>query len=221
MSWFTVLVLSSMVIVRLIQYLLTRSENKKSDDKMDLIRKHEIKTLIEEREERLDRSEMDEAQFWDIMDKIHNRSKTSFKKSTGVFKDIIYKFSPEELIQLDNLLLRLFREYINYDIYAASTIIFKTADLGATIRLMNLLMTRGEVFFKNACLNPNLIIGKEFKDIDSRDFNDVIANVYFLKTSKLIPEVIYLEDEELIIPGDPWTEKSLPSRYEELWFAYY
>jgi|GEM_PF-4374591 len=221
MSWFTVLVLSSMVIVRLIQYLLTRSENKKSDDKMDLIRKHEIKTLIEEREERLDRSEMDEAQFWDIMDKIHNRSKTSFKKSTGVFKDIIYKFSPEELIQMDNLLLRLFREYINYDIYAASTIIFKTADLGATIRLMNLLMTRGEVFFKNACLNPNLIIGKEFKDIDSRDFNDVIANVYFLKTSKLIPEVIYLEDEELIIPGEAWTEKSLPSRYEELWFAYY
>lgn len=221
MSWFTVLVLSSMVIVRLIQYLLTRSENKKSDDKMDLIRKHEIKTLIEEREERLDRSEMDEAQFWDIMDKIHNRSKTSFKKSTGVFKDIIYKFSPEELIQMDNLLLRLFREYINYDIYAASTIIFKSADLGATIRLMNLLMTRGEVFFKNACLNPNLIIGKEFKDIDSRDFNDVIANVYFLKTSKLIPEVIYLEDEELIIPGEAWTEKSLPSRYEELWFAYY
>lgn len=221
MSWFTIVVLSSMVIVRLIQYLLTRSENKKSDDKMDFIRKHEIKTLIEEREERLDRSEMDEAQFWDIMDKIHNRSKTSFKKSTGVFKDIIYKFSPEELIQMDNLLLRLFREYINYDIYAASTIIFKTADLGATIRLMNLLMTRGEVFFKNACLNPNLIIGKEFKDIDSRDFNDVIANVYFLKTSKLIPEVIYLEDEELIIPGEPWTEKSLPSRYEELWFAYY
>lgn len=221
MSWFTIVVLSSMVIVRLIQYLLTRSENKKSDDKMDLIRKHEIKTLIEEREERLDRSEMDEAQFWDIMDKIHNRSKTSFKKSTGVFKDIIYKFSPEELIQMDNLLLRLFREYINYDIYAASTIIFKTADLGATIRLMNLLMTRGEVFFKNACFNPNLIIGKEFKDIDSRDFNDVIANVYFLKTSKLIPEVIYLEDEELIIPGEAWTEKSLPSRYEELWFAYY
>jgi hypothetical protein len=221
MSWFTVLVLSSMVIVRLIQYLLTRSENKKSDDKMDFIRKHEIKMLIEEREERLDRSEMDEVQFWDIMDKIHNRSKTSFKKSTGVFKDIIYKFSPEELIQMDNLLLRLFREYINYDIYAASTIIFKTADLGSTIRLMNLLMTRGEVFFKNACLNPNLIIGKEFKDIDSRDFNDVIANVYFLKTSKLIPEVIYSEDEELIIPGEPWTEKSLPSRYEELWFAYY
>ena len=155
------------------------------------------------------------------MEEIQSRSKSNFKNSMGVFNDLIKKYSAEDLIRLDNLLSRLFKDNINQDICAASRIIFKSSDLGATLLLMNLLMTRGEVFFNQACYNPNLIIGKEFTDIDGRVFQDIISQVYAAKTLKLIPEVIYPDHYVLEIPGQECTDKELPSRYEELWFNYY
>lgn len=221
MSWMYIALISSLIGVKLIHFILTRRENKKSDENVELSEKHRAKKLIEEREERVDLTEIDESEFWEIMDQVHRRSKTSFKNSMGVFKDLIKKYTPEELVRLDNLLLRLFKENVNYDINAASCIIFKTSDWGATLLLMNLLMTRGEVFFKQACLNPNLIIGKEFTDIEGRVFQDVISDVYSAKTIKLIPEIILDDHEELDIPGEKWSDKELPSRYQELWFHYF
>lgn len=220
--WISVSVLSVSLLIKLIHGYLTNRENKKSDEMMNYQRKLQAKKLYEEREERTDLSEMAEEEFWEIMDAVHKRSKKSFKNSIGVFNDLIKKYSPEELIQLDNLLIRLFKENVNQDIYAASRIIFHVDDLGATLVLMNLLMTRGEVFFKQACQNPNLIIGKEFTDIEGRVFQNVVADRYFSETLKLIPEIVLDENEEpLEIPGEKWTEKDLPTRYQELWFHYY
>lgn len=221
MTWITIIVLCALFSVKLIHLWITKRENKKSDEMFLLNEKHRLKKLIEEREEREDFTEIEETEFWKMMDEVQSRSKASFKNSMGVFNDLIKKYSPEELIQLDNLLTRLFKDNLNYDIYAASRIIFKTPDLGATVLLMNLLMTRGEVFFKNACINPNLIIGKQFTDIDGRIFQDIVSDMYSEKTIKLIPEVIVSDDEEFIIPGVKWTEKELPSRYQELWYTYY
>lgn len=221
MSWITIALLSALILSKVIHHFIVNRENKKSDEMMDHERKLHAKKLIEERVERTDFSEIEESEFWEMMDEIQSRSKSSFKNSMGVFKDLIKKYSPEELIRLDNLLSRLFMENVNQDIYAASRIIFKTSDIGATLLLMNLLMTRGEVFFKQACNNPNLIIGKEFTDIDGRVFQDVISQVYSSKTLNLIPEVIYPEDYRFEIPGQECTDKELPSKYEELWFNYY
>lgn len=221
MSWITIALLSALILSKVIHHFIINRENRQSDEIMDHERKLNAKKLLEERAERMDFSEIEESEFWDIMDEVQSRSKTSFKNSMGVFKDLIKKYSAEELIRLDNLLSRLFKENVNQDIYAASRIIFKTPDLGATLLLMNLLMTRGEVFFKQACYNPNLIIGKEFTDIDGSVFQDIISQVYSAKTLKLIPEVIYPEDFILKIPGQECTDKELPSRYEELWFNYY
>lgn len=221
MSWITILLLGSLIGVRLIYNYITKKENEKVDEQQLLNYQQEMKTLIEEREERENFTQFPEPQFWMLMDEVYERSQSSFKNSMGVFKDLIKPLNPNELIQLDNLLMHLFKENLNYDIYAASRIVFKTPDLGATLLLMNLLMTRGEVFFNNACLNPNLIIGKTFKDIDGRVFEDVVAEVYLAKTKKLIPEVIPPEDFELKISGKKWTEKELPSRYNELWFSFY
>lgn len=221
MSWITISFLAALVISKVIHHLITNKENRESDEKMEFNRKLQMKTLIEEREERSDFREFDESEFWKIMDEIQSRSKTSFKNSMGVFNDVIKKYSPEELIQLDNLLFRLFKENVNQDIYACSRIIFKSSDLGVTLLLMNLLMTRGKVFFKQACLNPNLIIGKEFIDIEGIVFQDVISEVYTSKTLKLIPEIISSEESFINIPGNVCSDKDLPSRYQELWFHFY
>ncbi len=76
-------------------------------------------------------------------------------------------------------------------------------------------MTRGEVFFNQAILDPKLIIGKTVEDIEPKLIGDMIDELYYLKAKKLIP--LYPDTEELTLKGEPWKERDLPTRYSELW----
>ncbi len=177
-------------------------------------RKQELKELVESREERASLEENEE-KFWELIDKARGRSKNSFKNHLGVFKDYLNKLQPEELIKIDNLITRLLKEGVSYDLSAAAAIIFKSGDIGSTFVLMTLFMTRGEVFFNQAILDPKLIIGKTVEDIEPKLIGDMIDELYYLKAKKLIP--LYPDTEELTLKGEPWKERDLPTRYSELW----
>ncbi len=182
-------------------------------------RRAELKEIIEQREERLNFEEFDEERFWAILENLRSRGGDSYKNNLGLFRDVITKYSPEDLIKLDNLMTRLFLKGFSYDVHAAAAIIFNSSESRFILLLLNVFMWKGEVFFKQAVLNPNLIIGKRIVDVEERIIPDIIADVYFRKTRKLIP--LAPEDntaQEML--GEPWNEKELPSRYSELWMEF-
>lgn len=192
--------------------------DKETDEFLEKKRKEELKELIVNRKVRVNLNEFNEDRFWELIKETSVKSKNSYKNQLGLLKDLLIKMSPEELIELDNLLKRLINDFISYDIAAASYIILKSKESNSLVLLMNVLMMKGRVFYKNACLNPNLIIGKEFNDIIDLILPDLILEVYAIKTDELIP----LEEGDYIkeIKGEKWKENEIPSKYSELWDAY-
>jgi len=185
----------------------------------EIERKNKLKDLIENRETRTSTAEFNENEFWELIDRIRDRSGDNYANHLGLFKDFLDKYTPEQLIELDTLANRLFTEYINTDLRGAATIIFKNSELSFTYLLMGIFLSRGEVFFKQACGNPDLIIGKQIDQIDGRIITDIIADIYLIKSGKLMPYMPE-SDEEIKIEGEPWTERDLPSRFSKLWEAY-
>lgn len=177
----------------------------------------ELAEKIANRKERDDLSEYNEEAFWKMIDDARSRSGENYKHQLGLLSDRFFKLSGEEMIQLDNLVLRLYADRISYELQAATAIIFKTTDVASVYVLMTVFMLRGQVFFNQACLNPNLIIGKEVTDIDGRNVLDLLADVYLRKTTELIPTP---EEKEIQFRGEKWTEKELPSKFSELWMHF-
>ncbi|MEM9023469.1 MAG: DUF4240 domain-containing protein [Bacteroidota bacterium] len=208
-----------LILIFAISFYFRRKDVQTMEDGFERRRKETLAHLIENRETRTLDYEFDEAEFWTLIERIGKRSKQSYKNSVGLFKDFIGKYDAAELIGLDNLLVRLYKEYVTQDVCAAAAIILSSTEPSTTLLLMNVLISRGEVFFKQACHNPNLIIGKAITDIENITYADMIAEVYFLKADKFIPLVAEAE-LAFEIPGEPWAEKDLPSRYRELWMAF-
>lgn len=177
----------------------------------------ELAEKIANRKEREDLSEYNEEAFWKMIDDARSRSGENYKHHMGLLSDRFFKLSGEEIIQMDNLVLRLYADRISYELQAATAIIFKTTDVASVYVLMTVFMLRGQVFFNQACLNPNLIIGKEVTDIDGRNVLDLLADVYLRKTTELIPTP---EEKEIQFRGEKWTEKELPSKFSELWMHF-
>lgn len=217
MSTISILLLIGALAYGVYKGLIEFKEEKETYESIEKQRKEELKELIESRRDREISEEYSEDLFWELIEKINKRAKNNYKNNLGILKDFLNKFSPEDLIKLDNLLLRFYRGALSHDLTAASTIIFKTQDIQATYLLMNVFILRGETFFNQAILNPNFIIGKEVQDVDGVIINDIIDELYFLKTKELIP----LNDtKDIEIKGNPWKEKELPSRYPELWSTF-
>ncbi len=191
---------------------------KKGEEQIDIERqKDDYTRMVKSQKDREINTSFDEDEFWDILEGVINRSGKSYRNFLGLFKDKVRILSEEELITLDNLLLKLYRENLTHDLYAASTIIFKSEDLINSYLLMNVFMTKGRVFFKQACKSPELVLGKSFEDVDGRLINDVLSELYFAKTKELMPIPV---EEEWDIPGEKWKFRDLPDKYPELWAAF-
>ncbi|MBI1288755.1 MAG: DUF4240 domain-containing protein [Flavobacteriales bacterium] len=205
------------VVVHLIRNHYTKKEQEELvTDAVETGRK-ELAEKIANRKVREDLSEYDEEAFWEIVDDARKRSGENYKNHLGLLNDRFFKLSSEELIHLDNLLTRLFDERISYELQAATYIIFKAADLHAIYVLMTVFLLRGRVFFNQACLNPNLIIGKEVAEIDGRSIFDLTSDIYLRQTDELIP---LPEEKEITFKGEKWTERELPSKFSELWMHF-
>ncbi len=203
------------MISHLIRYFMEEKRNKRAISQFKEQEKIDLEELLKTRESRTDHIEFNEDTFWELIDDIFNRSGNHYRNFLGVFRDKLKNIGPEELVRMDNLINRLFVKNIHHDLWAASRIIFKDPKLGSAFMLMNVMMIKGRIFFYQACINPNLILGKEFTHIDGRFFNDIIAEEYYRKTGKLIP--IEMDETELIVPGVPCDDDELPSKFPELW----
>ncbi|MCZ4409011.1 DUF4240 domain-containing protein [Cryomorphaceae bacterium 1068] len=214
---FALLVLLVLTVFRHIQAKKQQSEEASYQEE---VRKKELTRIIETREERTNDQKFSEERFWKMIDDTTSRAKDGYTFQLGVLRDKLSNLEKDELIELDNLYSFLIEENINQDLTATTAIIFGDGSPSAAILLMNLFIMQGEVFFKNACHNPNLIIGKSFNALEGRTIQDLIADLYFKKTSTLIPLRPDNDEEGFKIPGKPWKQKELPSRYPELWEAF-
>jgi hypothetical protein len=181
------------------------------------IRKKELTRIVETREERSNDQKFSEERFWKMIDDTTSRAKKGYTFQLGVLRDKLSNLDKDELIELDNLCASLIEDNINLDLTAATAIIFGDGSAEAAVLLMNLFIMQGEVFFKNACHNPNLIIGKSINAVEGRTIQDLIADLYFKKTGTLIPLRPDKDEEGFKIPGEPWKQQELPSKFPELW----
>lgn len=211
----TLLILLGLTALR---HIRANKEQSEIADYHEEIRKKELKRIVETRQERQTKEKFPEEHFWKMIDDTVSKAKEGYTFRLGVLRDKFSTLQNEELIELDNLYDGLIQENINHDISAATAIIFGDGSTDATVLFMNILLMEGEVFFKNACHNPNLIIGKSFAAIEGRTIKVLIADLYLRKTGMLIPETA--EEVKFEITGEPWKQKELPSKYPELWEAF-
>jgi hypothetical protein len=183
-------------------------------------RKKEVTRVISSQKDRELTECIDEEAFWELIERARKRAKDTYKGRLGVLRDVLsLQLSPEELIRFDNRYNALLEDNLSHDVIAASTIFFGERSLYYAFLLMNVFILEGRIFFNNACTNPNLIIGKNFKEIVPETIDGHVADLYFRKTQELIP--IYKPyNEEMEIPGKPWEMRDLPRRYPELWEAF-
>lgn len=204
-------------------YHMYRRLNPQKTEEAEFIeqqRKSELARVISTRKDRELQECIDENKFWELIEKTRERAKPGYKSRLGVLRMLLSnQLSPDDIIRFDNYHNQLIREYLNYDICATSTIIFSNSDIYYSVLIMDIFMFEGEIFFKNACINPNLIIGKPVDEIEKQTIEDMLGDLYYRKTNELIPLYKHL-DENWKIDGEPWTEKDLPSRYAELWEAF-
>jgi len=183
-------------------------------------RKKEVTRIVSSRKDRKLTECLKEEAFWQFIESTRKSAKDTYKSRIGVLRDkLSNKLDPEGLIKFDNRYNAIIEENISQDILAAATIIFGEKNPYLAVLLLNIFMFEGEIFFKNACVNPDLIIGKDIKEFNTETVDGHVADLYFRKTNQLIP-IYKPEEKEFKIPGEEWLERDLPKRYPILWDAF-
>lgn len=218
-SWYAIIFFWILVIC----YRIYKNQSQKEEDQEFENRQAETfknfqRQIIENQEEREDFEQFNEDEFWEIVDAVRKKSRDSYKNYNGLLKDQLMKLEPDQLVHLDNLIQNFFIDRYSHDLFAASYILFKRADIEMVNFLMSYLISKGRVFFKQASLDINLLVGKEIKIDDPRSILDVIQEVFVYKTGTLMP---YIKMDQIEIKGESWEQKELPSRYSEFWNAFY
>lgn len=180
-------------------------------------RKQQLKEDLENWKFRTDFKEYDEAEFWNLIDFTRKKSKGSYKNQMGLIRDKLKKMSAEEIIKLDNLVISLTKKAFTWDLYAASYIIYKSQNTETLYHLISLLISRGQYVFNNCIVNPNIIINHPIKDVIDITFSDLLGDIYYLKSKKIIPKI---KDLEFQLNGEEWDENEIPGKYPELWEAF-
>ncbi len=183
----------------------------------DKLRKQYLKNLLESQSQREHLDKYNEDEFWKMVEDFTNRNKGSYKNFLGLFKDKLMKFTDKELIEMDNLLMSLHLNAFTWDMAGASFIIFKDGRYESLQLLISILISKGEIIYNNVVNNVDLLVNQEFIDFDDRTLFDVVAEVYLMKTGKLMP---YYPLENIELQGEKWEEKDIPSRFSTIWDKY-
>jgi hypothetical protein len=145
-----------MLSVWITRRFIYNREQKEALATQEDLRKKEFKAVIQNREYRENTKCYDENEFWMLIDDTKKRSKGNYKNQMGLLRDKLSKFSTDELIEIDNLLIALNRKAFTWDLYAASNIIYKDQSIDYLFLLISWIISRGEFIFNNSLVNPNI-----------------------------------------------------------------
>ena len=76
------------------------------------------------------------------------------------------------------------------------------------------LLSKGQVYFNNYIENPEWIANARFEGLDGEGIYNALAETYFAKTSKLLPEV---EDYQPELRGEKIDERQVADMFPKLW----
>lgn len=209
--WPVVLVGGTLII----RGLFKKDSEQQQAEELKQKAREEIKEKIINRKDRVNYKLFDASRFWNTIDDTFSMSSGDYKNQLGLLKDRLRKLSPDELEELDNLVLELEHKALTWDLYAASNILLKSGDNSVFQVFISMMICRGEVFFNNVIHQPDILIGKSFNGLCTLSIRGIIADLYYRKTHELIS--IPSSEEEVKMKGEPWTEKELPQRFESLW----
>lgn len=211
--------LITILVFRFFRYLYDLKISKESDKKMEVNRNNEITLLLENRKKRTNNKVFDENEFWEIVTEIRKKSKDSYITFIGLFKDRLLKINSEKLIEIDNLIISFYQKYLTKEIAGASQVIFENSDINYTFLLMNYLISKNQVVFKNTCLKIELIEKLKIEDLTLTTINDLIADCYYLSTKELIPEY-NIEEISIKYSENLYKREELPEIFPNLWKQY-
>lgn len=202
------------IAIGIYAYYNRKKENEEALESFESQRKEDLKALYENISVREDLELFEVEKFWELIDSTREQAKGDYQNQIGLLKDRINHFSQKELIRFDNLLNNLMKDAFTWDLFGASSIIFKSQSLDNLILIISLLISRGEVIYNNALVNPDILINQEFGQINGVIVNDIVKELYVLKTNKLMPEI---KDFSLGLIGEEWQQSQLPSKYPAIW----
>ncbi|CAM1345136.1 DUF4240 domain-containing protein [Tenacibaculum amylolyticum] len=217
--WLPISIALVLLAYHSINFFKEERESKELDEEILERRNKEFEAIKREQKIREDFTEFDEDDFWEVVDELRLKCKGKYANFYGLFKDHLYKLSNSELVRLHNLLIRLYRDQMNYDVLAAVAIIFKGIDDFRITLFLDVLISQGRVVFKHVSLNVELLLKKDIEEFNYPNkkldlLEEAIQEVYFKRFEKLLPRI---ENKELIdIKGEVWEEKDLPIRYSKL-----
>lgn len=208
------IILLVFIIIGIFAYYNRKQEDEEAIEVFEKNRKEDLKELYENISIRENLELFDEEKFWELIDYTKDQSRGDYQNQIGLIKDRVNHYSTEDLVKLDNLLNHLIKEAFTWDLYGASSIIFKSQEIGNLVLLISMLISRGQVIYNNSLVNPNVLVNQDFGQIKGVIINDVFKELYVLKTNELMPEV---KDFSLDLTGEEWQQSQLPSKFPEIW----
>jgi len=205
------------VCIMIYQWWQSKKATKETVDIYENKRKKELKYLFENWEKRENQNIADESEFWELISTTKERSKGNYKNQLGLLKDKFNTMSEDEILELDNLLFELYKKGYNWELFGVSSIIHKDRNSNHLFHLISWIISRGESFYFDSLINVNLILKEEFVGMDDQLITDVLAESYYHKTKKLIPES---NTDDFQLNGEEWSNNELPKRFPKIWDKY-
>jgi hypothetical protein len=205
-------------VVILFQRLLTKKQNKQSDEINRGLYQNELKKLIASQETRkVNDFLMDESVFWDLIDKARKKSKNNFKNHCGLLKDYFENLDPKCLVSFQSRLFLLFSKLNSVKLQAAFSIVSYSTPFSDYQMFLEWMITKGEILANNYSHNPELLVNADFSGIElGLGMSPFLGETYYAKTGKLLPEIEDFEETPLEY-GEEIELKNIADHFPRLW----
>jgi hypothetical protein len=205
------------IVFAIFKYFYVKRQNRAAFENDNKLYRNELRKYIREREEILvnDILEIEEGEFWNILEKYQKRAKGSYKNQLGLIKDYLLEKDEPFILGFYITYLNLINKNSNFRLIAAFQIIVTSVEFSDYHNFISWLVTRGQVLFYNSVNNPEIICNIEIKDIVGDNLENVIMDCYGLKFDKMFPTIIDLNFPE--IEGDEIPMERIPDEFPLLW----
>ncbi|WP_373520729.1 DUF4240 domain-containing protein [Aquiflexum sp.] len=213
-----ILGLLAALVVLLIRALISKKENKQSDQIFKGLFQKELKKAITTRESiKVNDFLMVEADFWKLIDKTRLKSKNNFKNHCGLLNDYFSEMESTELLAFNGRLFKLFYKLNTNKLQAAFSIINYSVPFENYQVFLEWVISKGEVLANNYSDNPELMVNADFSGIEQAlGISQYLGELYYAKTSKLLPEIEDF-DEGPVQNIEDLSPKMIPDYFPKLW----
>jgi len=179
------------IVVSIIGYFLNKKGDKEAQEIQNNTYRDEMKKMIEKREEIsiTDIKDIEEDEFWQVLEKNNKRAQNSYRNQIGLLKDYFLEKDENFILGFYSFYRKTMVNNSNFRIIGAFQIINNSRIFIDYSHFLSWLISRGRVLFNNAVNNPELICNIEIKDLSEITLEDLLIDCYISKTNKMFPKL--------------------------------